>query len=330
VSRNAELIQEALRKRLLAGRRITAVTPLSTGHSNETYLLHGLDQILRLPPSGPSLTEGLDMAAQFQLYAVLARLPGAPPVPRVIYYCDDPDVLGSPFYLVQREAGAPFSDYDVPAWWAEACELVRERLSLQYVHTYASLAKVQPLDVLGPVMTPVAECQHWQRFATTARHERLVALVERLINIPHSHSGPASLVHGDAKMANMLWLQGRLQSVLDWELAINGDPLADLGYMLNFFASDAHPAGIGCDLPGMWSRERVICEWEQVSGRSAHGVEWFEAAAAIKVTSIMAYGYHLATTGRVADARYSAWLPYIQQWTDITERIIETLEVSGR
>jgi aminoglycoside phosphotransferase (APT) family kinase protein len=325
LARDVASIQRALRRHLLAGQRLTAVTPLSTGHSNETYLLEGLDQILRMPPVGPSLTEGLNMAAQFQLYAVLAGMPGAPPVPRVIYHCDDSSVLGAPFYIVQRIPGVPFSDYNVPDWWSEASEPAREQLCDQYTYTYASLSKLRPLEVLGPVKDAVAECRRWQALARRAQHQRIVDFATRLIEIPYSRSGPPAPVHGDPKMANILWLNCRLQSVLDWELAINGDPLTDLGYMLSFFASDLHPAGIGCDLAGMWTRDRVIREWERVSGRSAQGVEWFEAAAGIKTTSIMAYGYHLATTGQVADTRYAAWTPYIQLWTDITERIIAQL-----
>jgi aminoglycoside phosphotransferase (APT) family kinase protein len=330
VARDVESLKRALQTHLRAGCRLTAVTPLSTGHSNETYLLDGLDQILRLPPTGPSLTEGLNMAGQFQLYAILGRLPGAPPVPRVIYYSDDSSVLGSPFYIVQHEPGTPFSDYEVPTWWAQASESFRDQVCCQYVRAFASLTALQPLDLLGPIATPVAECKRWQHFARTARHDTLVGLAQRLIDIPHPSSGPPAPVHGDPKMANVLWAHGKLQSVLDWELAFNGEPLADLGYMLSFFANDAHAAYIGYDLPGVWTRAEVIREWERVSQRSAAGVEWFEAAAAIKTTCIMAYGHHLATTGQVTDARYAGWVPYIELWIGIIEQLVGRLEDSHR
>jgi aminoglycoside phosphotransferase (APT) family kinase protein len=245
-------------------------------------------------------------------------------VPRVIYYCDNPDVLGTPFYLVERVPGSPFGDYAVSDWMVNASEAFRSDVSRQYVHAFASLARLRPLDILGPPVTPVTECLRWQRFAKIARNHRLAGLLDRLMKTPPPPSGPPAPAHGDPKMSNMLWLNGALQSLLDWEIAANGEPLLDLGYMLTFFASDLHPAGIGFDLAGMWGRERVISEWERVSGRPAHDIEWYEAAAAAKISSITAYGYHLAATKQVSDPRMLEWLPYTNYWTDTIERLLDT------
>jgi len=329
MSRDTGQLYVALRRHLATGEQITAVTLLSRGHSNETYLLEGMDQILRLPPSGIPLLNGLDMARQFQLYAVLGRLPGGPPVPRVFYYCDDLSVLGAPFYLVERVPGVPFDDYTVPDWVARASDTFRDALSRQYLQAYASLARLSPLDVLGPTATPVCECLRWQSLARAAGARYLVELIDRLIGQPPGESGPPAPVNGDAKMANDLWLEGRLQGVLDWELAFNGDPLAELGYMLIFFESDTHGPQPGFDLPGMWRREQVISEWERISGRSARGLDWFEAAAAAKITAILAYGHHLATVQQSSDARMAAWLPFVEQWTEVTSRLV-TKAVAGK
>jgi aminoglycoside phosphotransferase (APT) family kinase protein len=327
MGRSAESIATALRTYLLAGHRMTNVTQLSSGHSNETYLLDGLGMVLRMPPAGVPLLDGLDMAAQFRLYAVLGREPGAPPVPRVIHFCDDSSILGAPFYLVECVEGSPFSDYAVPDWVAHADQSFRDRLSRQYVHSIASLAKLNPLDALGPLVAPVLECQRWRRFAERAQHERLVHTIHRLTKNEPPRSGVPTPVHGDPKMSNMLWRDGSLQSVVDWELAFNGDPLADLGYVLLFFANDLHPAGIGFDLPGMWSRAQVITEWERVSDRSARGVEWYECAAIAKVTAIIAYGHHLAATHQVDDTRFLDWAPNIEAWTGVLDRSIDALEL---
>ena len=326
MGRNTESILQALRKHLVRGERISAVRAIATGHSNETYLLEGENSILRLPPVGPSLTEGLGMAEQFQLYAVLGQMAGAPPVPRVLYYCTDLAVLGAPFYLVERVAGEPFGDYVVADWVAQGSTDYRSELSRQYVGAYAALSNLRPLDILGPIRSGVAETERWAQMARTARSDALVELIERLQRIPPPISGPASPVHGDPKMSNVLWLDGKLQAVLDWELAFNGDPLADLGYMLLFHASDEHPALIGFDLPGMWSREALIAEWERLSGRSARGIEWYEAATFAKVTAIIAYGYHLASTNQSADPRYLAFLPMVAEWTEVLRRILRKLE----
>jgi aminoglycoside phosphotransferase (APT) family kinase protein len=326
MGRNTDSILQALSAHLVCGEQISAVRACSTGHSNETYLLEGVNSILRMPPVGPSLTDGLGMAEQFQLYAVLGQIAGAPPVPRVLYYCSDPAVLGAPFYLVERVPGEPFGDYSVTDWVVQGSTEYRSNLSRQYVGAYAALSKLRPLEVLGPVRGGVAESERWARMARTAQSDSLVELIERLQKIAPPTSGPASPVHGDPKMSNVLWLDGKLQTVLDWELAFNGDPLADLGYMLLFQASDEHPALFGFDLPGIWSRGQMIAEWERVSGRSARGIEWYEAATFAKVTAIIAYGYHLASTNQVADPRFLAFLPMVAEWTEVMRRIMSKLE----
>ena len=107
-------ILSALRRHLQEGERITSVVPMSIGHSNETYRLEGLDLVLRMPPSQAALVEpGHGMRGQFELYAVLRGLPGAPLVPAVRYLCEDEAVLGAPFYLMEAVNGEPFTECEV-------------------------------------------------------------------------------------------------------------------------------------------------------------------------------------------------------------------------
>ena len=100
-----------------------------------------------------------------------------------------------------------------------------------------------------------------------------------------------------------MWHALRISAVLDWEMALNGDPLADLGYILFFFASDYHSATRAQKLPGMFARDEVIAQWESVSGRSAAGVFWHEIAQAGKLGAIIAEGVNMANTGRSNDPR---------------------------
>jgi aminoglycoside phosphotransferase (APT) family kinase protein len=91
--------------------------------------------------------------------------------------------------------------------------------------------------------------------------------------------------------------------MLDWEMALNGEPLADLGYMLYSFESAYHNATRAQKLGGMLGRDQVIALWEQVSGRSAEGVEWHEIAQIGKIGAIIAEGCNMWDTGRSADPK---------------------------
>ena len=85
----------------------------------------------------------------------------------------------------------------------------------------------------------------------------------------------------------MMFVDGRISAVLDWEFAYNGEPLSDLGYLLYFFASDFHGPTRPTRLSGMWTRDQVIAAWEQASGRSAAGVAWHEAAQIARVSAMI-------------------------------------------
>ena len=72
---------EALRQRIDGGERITAVRPLTAGHSNQTYLLEGLDRVLQAEPRGPALMRTYDVARLHAIYTGVGRQAGGPPVP---------------------------------------------------------------------------------------------------------------------------------------------------------------------------------------------------------------------------------------------------------
>jgi aminoglycoside phosphotransferase (APT) family kinase protein len=307
MTRDLDAIRSTLVRVLPEGSRITGLTPLATGHSNETYLIAGLDQILRLPPAADALLEGHGVVAQARIYDELAKVPGGPPVPRIRLICEDPGVLGDPFFVMDKVAGDSINDYVLPAWFTGASDAVREGISRQYAAAFGSLARLERLAALSAPVTPEAQAGRWRTMAEEADCPELVALFDQLLAAPAPRSGPFAPVHGDTKLANMMWDQGQLTAVLDWELAYNGDPLTDLGYMLYFFPHPAHAAGRACREGGMWGRDQVIAEWTRTSGRSEAGVAWHEVAAVGKMAAIVGYGYSLFATGKSTDERLLRW-----------------------
>jgi aminoglycoside phosphotransferase (APT) family kinase protein len=99
--------------RLSAYLRATLPVPVDTlaveqfpgGHSNLTYLVRvdGQEYVLRRPPFGNQVKSAHDMGREFRVLSALA--PVFPPAPRPVLYCDDPSVLGAPFYLMERRRG---------------------------------------------------------------------------------------------------------------------------------------------------------------------------------------------------------------------------------
>jgi aminoglycoside phosphotransferase (APT) family kinase protein len=298
---------------LLSGETsITAVTPMMTGFSNDTYLIEGPDLILRLPPAAGAMLDGHDVVGQAQIYAALGTTAGAPPVPRIVHVEESADVLGAPFFVMERIAGESVNDIDMQPWFTDAPEAVRTQMCSDWVTAFGNLARLSPLDVLGAPVSPEDDLRMWQRFAQGAQCPSLVDMIDRLLKVPAPLSGSPAVIQGDSKLSNLMWNDYRITALLDWEMSLNGDPLADLGYMLNLFESEYHAATRAQKLSGMLKRDQVIALWEEVSGRSAKGIMWHEIAQIAKITAIIAEGTNMFNTGRSSDPK----LAYFKQNLD--------------
>ena len=311
-------------QRLLPGEKaVTGIRPLTTGFSNETYLVEGADLILRLPPSAGAMLDGHGVIAQAAIYRELAAATGAPPVPRIVLSCEDASVLGVPFFVMERVAGESIHDIDLQPWFTAGSDAFRHEVCRRWVSAFAGLARLAPLEVLGKVVTPEDDARMWQAFARAADCPRLVAQYDRLLAVPAPRSGPSAVVHGDTKLSNLMWYDGAVSAVLDWEMALNGEPLADLGYMLYGFESAFHGPTTPQKQPGMPGRDQVIAWWEEVSGRSAEGVFWHEIAQIAKITAIIAEGTNMWVTGRSQDPKLAYFAKNLDYYLGVMERMLD-------
>ena len=318
-------MQEVLRGVLPGGERITAITPLTTGFSNDTYRIEGLDLILRLPPSAGAMLDGHGVIAQARIYADLGGVAGGPPVPQIVFVGEDAAVLGAPFFAMECVAGEAIHDTDLQAWFTGASDAERGEYNRQWVSAFAGLARLGPLPFLGAPVTPEDDARMWQAFAKAADCPELVALFDRLLAVPAPLSGPPAIVHGDTKLSNLMWHEGKVSAVLDWEMALNGEPLADIGYMLYGFESAHHGPTTPQRQPGMLTRDEVIALWEQVSGRSAAGVFWHEIAQIGKISAIIAEGVNMYATGRSTDPKLAYFIKNRDYFIGVMRVMLEDL-----
>jgi aminoglycoside phosphotransferase (APT) family kinase protein len=127
-------------------------------------------------------------------------------------------------------------------------------------------------------------------------------------NLPES--GPATIVHGDYRLGNVMFAPrppARLTAIFDWELATIGDPLADVGYLAATWAQAGDPEsaitslGLVTRRPGFPTREELIALYEERSGRSMSDIRWYSALALWKSAIFLEGSYKRRLAGTTDD-----------------------------
>lgn len=319
MARDLRQLEEGLRAYLADGKAVTGVKALSTGHSNETYLVEGLNRILRMPPSEEGLLPPYDMAREYGAISAVGQWTAPPPVPKTYELCLDASVIGDPFFLMERRYGEAY-EYAEPEWFAKASAEARSGMCAQWVGAVAAVHRMPAERMPGPRSSVVDQIAHWRDVAMDAEAPLpLIDLIEDLVRNPPRSSGPETPVHGDPKVGNCLWNDCKMVALLDWEMAHVGEPLTDLGYMACFYDQGERAlASAGFYAPGWWSRERLIGEWEAATHRTAHDMRRYEALNLCKISAIIALGYHLHRVGRARDPRFEAWGKVLPGFIELT------------
>jgi aminoglycoside phosphotransferase (APT) family kinase protein len=289
---------------------------LGDGHSNLTYLIERGDLrfVLRRPPPPPLPPSAHDMLRES---AIVAGLHGAGArVPEVLAVCDDPAVLGVPFYLMTLAGGVPL-DTRLPGAIDSPAE--RARLGRDVIDALVELHEIAPTAAgLGSIGRPDGYlARQVRRFmglweVNRTRDLPLVARVGALLADTVPASGPATIVHGDYRVGNLLAAAaapGRVTAILDWELATIGDPLADLGYLVSAYVDRDTPPGEGIVAlspvtreAGFPTRAELAARYSERSGRGIEHLAWYEALGHWKAAIFCENMYRRFLAGERTDA----------------------------
>ncbi|MCT2399313.1 phosphotransferase family protein [Novosphingobium mangrovi (ex Huang et al. 2023)] len=319
MARDTRQLAEGLRSWLDRGEGVTGVKVLSAGHSNETYLVEGLNEILRMPPSEEGLLPPYDMVRQHQVMSAVEQH-SAVPMPPMLELCTDPAVLGDPFFLMGAVQGEAF-EYAVPEWLAADPVEGADAVCRQWFDAVAALHTMDPALMPPGGRSVSEEIAYWLKVAREAEAmPALIRVLEDLDASPPRTTGAATPVHGDPKHGNCMWDKGRLTVLLDWEMAQISEPMLDLGYILMFHGQgEASLADAGFDLPGWWSWDRMVAEWEQRTGRTAVDVMRYAVLGQAKVSAIISVGAHLFRTGRIKDPRFEGFAMVLPAYVGLLE-----------
>jgi aminoglycoside phosphotransferase (APT) family kinase protein len=298
-------------------------SPIGDGHSNVTYLIErgGREMVLRRPPRPPLPPSAHDVLREARLLSALRDTPAR--VPDVLAVCDDPAMIGAPFYVMERiEGDVIVTHVPSPLDTPEERRRISDELIGSLVEIHAVDWRAAGLEGFGKP-TGYLERQ-LRRFLGLweLNKTREISAVETVGSwlAEHLPSSPAAtIVHGDYRLGNTIYASGapaRLAAVLDWEMATIGDPLADLGYLCMMWTEADDPqVGLRDALAnvtraeGFPTRAELIARYEEISGRSMVDIRWYTTLALWKSVVFMEGNYKRALAGTTDD-------PYLKQFGD--------------
>jgi aminoglycoside phosphotransferase (APT) family kinase protein len=307
------------------------VEPVGEGHSNVTFVIRRgeWEAVIRRPPRGPLPPSAHDVMREARVLRATARQAR---VPAVLAACDDESVIGAPFYVMEKVEGHVVTS-EVPPALDNATDKRRmgEELVDALVEIHAVDWQAAGLEGFGKP-TGYLERQ-LRRFGGLWEHNRTreIPAVEKVggwlrDNLPAS--GPATIVHGDYRLGNVMFepsSPARLNAIFDWEMATIGDPLADLGYLCTLWVDrDDPPLGMFelsavTRQEGFPRRGELIARYEERSGRSMTDIRWYQTLALWKSVVFMEGNYKRAVSGTTDD-------PFLKQFGDGVIQLAERAE----
>jgi aminoglycoside phosphotransferase (APT) family kinase protein len=268
---------------------------IAGGHSNLTYKVTGAGGeavVLRRPPLGHVLATAHDMAREHKIISGVGQT--GVPVPEALGVCEDEAVNGAPFYVMTFVEGDVLHDDKVAAAVPEA---ERAALGVHVAEVLAELHAVEPeavgLGDLGRREAYIARqltrwTRQWEQSKTRElpQMEATQATLER--TMPEQVG--AAIVHGDYRLGNMITGEGRIRAVLDWELCTLGDPMADVGYLVNNWVEPGDAQTAGSSSPtlagGFGTRDEILARYQELSGRDVSRVGYYRAFSYWRLAAI--------------------------------------------
>ncbi|MGO8768011.1 phosphotransferase family protein [Mycobacterium sp.] len=291
--------------------RVEGLDRVSFGHSAEMMMLSVVarrgdqetrrDVVLRLRPKPPALLEPYDLVRQFTILRALQDT--AVRVPRALWLEATGEVLGRPFFVMERAAGDVY-EMQAPADVADhtvvrMCESLVEQLAA--IHS-VNLTETG-LQCLDDGMDQLdRELGRWATEMNRVKRDSLPALERLHQALRECKPEPyprVTLVHGDAKPGNFAFTGGEVSAVFDWEMTTVGDPLTDIGWLEMLWMQ---PVGINSH-PAALSIDALLAHYQASSGIGLQNRSWYRAFNAYKMAVICLIGAMLVEDGHSDDQK---------------------------
>jgi aminoglycoside phosphotransferase (APT) family kinase protein len=308
---------------------------IAGGHSNLTYRVTdstGHRWVLRRPPTGQVLATAHDMEREHRIISALA--PTDVPVAPVVGLCTDPAVNGAPFYVMAFVDGLVVRSEEAGL---ELDPAARRRAGESLIDTMVTIHSVDLEDVgladLGRHEGYLArQLKRWYGQWNQSKTRELPAIDQvhdhLIASLPEQRG--ATIVHGDYRLDNCLVShEGEVVAVLDWEICTLGDPLADLGLLMVYWADPGDPTSAmlspATALDGFPSRSQLAERYAERSGRDIAELDRYTAFGYWKLACIVegVYARYIGGSMGTSDpAGYEMFKQQVDHYASSAQRLL--------
>jgi len=305
---------------------------IAGGHSNLTYRVTdaaGQKWALRRPPLGKRLGSAHDMAREHKVVSALGAT--EVPVAPVVGLCEDESVNDAPFYVMEFVEGPILRGLAEAEIFPDEGDrrAIGERVADTLVQIHAVDPDAVGLGDLGKKEDYVARQLHrwhgqWEKSKT--RELEPVDRVHEALAARIPDQGPATIVHGDYRLDNMILTDsGEVAAVVDWELCTLGDPLADVGLLMAYWpkrGDDVVALGMPANLaPGFPTQAELAGRYAERSGRDLSNLGFYVALGYWKLAIILEGVYARYTAGGYGKVNEG-----VEAFARLVERLAEEAE----
>ncbi len=310
------------------------------GFSNLTYLIstENKEFVLRKPPIGANIKSAHDMSREYKVLSLLK--PVYDKIPEPILYCEDENIIGAPFYLMERVKGIILRN-KIP----EGLNLTAnhfKQLSIKIIENLVTLhdlelEKSQLITLGKPKDYVTRQVEGWIKRYFKSETDKIPAMnlaIEWMqSNMPTKAT--TSFIHNDYKYDNLVLDENSLEikAVLDWEMATVGDPLMDLGSMLSYWVEKGeHPALLRFNLTwleGNLTRQEVIEKYADLRNVKVKDILFYYVFGCFKLAVIAQQIYARYKKGFTKDERFAGLIHVVKACSENAENAIKYKRINN-
>lgn len=301
---------------------------IAGGRSNVTYRVTdgATTWVVRRPPLGGVLATAHDVAREARVMAALADTPV--PVPPVLHLCEDSDIVGAPFVVMDYVDGVVLrGPSEMTAYGPDDLH----RAGRMLVATLLDLHAVDPDEVgLSTFGKPAGFLQRnvrrWagQWEASRTRDLPVVDRIAQVLAADVPDTQRVGVVHGDYRLDNVMYAPdlSAIAAVVDWELSTLGDPLADVGLLLTYTEVAAAVLGTGT-AEGLMNAPEVLAAYAAGTDLDLSRIDWYTAFGVFKLAVILEGVHARYVAGATVGEGFETMGAYVPVLADRAAALLE-------